>query len=104
VRPKEKTDRTVSVGQVVKDLLLTIEKKSEITEDELLRVWVDAVGEVGAKNSTPVSLNRGVLGVMVKNSSWAQELSLKKRWVLKKIQTAFGKDRVQDIRFKTGQL
>ena len=96
--------RATAVGNVVKDVLLAIESAQTVSEENLLDAWREAAGELGFKNSRPHALSRGVLSVMVKNSSWSQELSLNKRWVLKKLQTALGKDRIQDIRFKTGQL
>jgi predicted nucleic acid-binding Zn ribbon protein len=104
VRRKESGSQAAAVGDVVKNIFLALQTKSEIGEDRLLLIWLEAVGEMGAKNSKPVSLNNGVLSVIVKNSSWSQELSLKKRWVIKKLQTAFGKDLIHDIRFKTGSI
>ena len=92
------------VGSVVKDLMLAIESAQVTSEERLLEAWSDAVGEAGFKNSRPYSLNRGTLNVTVKNSAWSQELTLKKRWVIKKLQTVLGKDQIHDIRFKTGQL
>ena len=93
-----------NVGNVVKEIMLAIESAHLVSEEKLLEAWSDAVGEAGVKNSKPYSLNKGVLNVTVKNSSWSQELSLKKRWVLKKLQVVLGKDQIHDIRFKTGQL
>lgn len=92
------------VGPLVNELLAKIEAAQMVSEDKLLEAWSDAVGEVGYKNSKPYSLNHGVLNVTVKNSSWSQELTLQKRWVLKKLQTILGKELINDIRFKTGQL
>ena len=100
-----KLQRAVApVGQVVKDILSAIESANTITEESLLSAWKEAVGEAGFVNSRPLSLKHGVLSVTVKNSSWSQELTLKKRWVIKKLQTVFGKEQINDIRFKTGQL
>lgn len=95
---------STSVGSVVKEIMLAIESSQTFSEETLMGAWSEAVGEAGTKNSKPFSLSRGVLNVTVKNSSWSQELSLKKRWVLKKLQTVLGKDQIHDIRFKTGQL
>jgi predicted nucleic acid-binding Zn ribbon protein len=92
------------VGDLVRGMMEGIEAAQTISEDKLMELWCEAVGEDGYRNSKPYSLNRGVLQVMVKNSSWSQELTLKKRWVLKKLQTELGKERIHDIRFKTGQL
>lgn len=93
-----------SIGSVVKDLMTMIESTQVTSEERLLEAWLEAVGEMGAKNSRPYSLNRGTLNVTVKNSAWSQELTLKKRWVIKKLQIVLGKDHIHDIRFKTGQL
>lgn len=92
------------VGSVVKEIMLAIESAQVVSEEKLLEAWLDAVGEAGFKNSKPFSLNRGTLNVTVKNSAWSQELTLKKRRVIKKLQVVLGKDQIHDIRFKTGQL
>lgn len=100
--------RTVSnaapVGRLVEELLVKIEAAQVVSEDRLLEAWSDAAGEEGFKNSRPYSLNRGILNITVKNSSWSQELTLQKRWVLKKLQAILGKELIHDIRFRTGQL
>ena len=101
---KKQTSSAFSVGSVVKEVMTTIESAQVISEESLMAAWGDAVGEAGLKNSRPYSLSKGVLNVTVRNSSWSQELSLKKRWVLKKLQVTLGKDQIHDIRFKTGQL
>jgi|APTNR8051073442_1049403.scaffolds.fasta_scaffold26564_2 predicted nucleic acid-binding Zn ribbon protein len=101
---KRTLSSALPVGELVKGMMENLEAAQTISEDKLLEIWCDAVGEDGYKNSKPYSLNHGVLQVTVKNSSWSQELTLKKRWVLKKLQTALGKERIHDIRFKTGQL
>jgi predicted nucleic acid-binding Zn ribbon protein len=84
--------------------MCAIESAQVVSEEKLLGAWIDAVGEAGFKNAKPYSLSKGVLSVTVKNSSWSQELTLKKRWVVKKLQVILGKDQIHDIRFKTGQL
>lgn len=98
------TSNALPVGQLVQDLLMKIEAAQLVSEDKLFEAWLEAAGEAGAKNSKPYSLNKGVLNVTVKNSSWSQELTLQKRWVLKKLQTILGKELIHDIRFRTGQL
>lgn len=84
--------------------MVAIESAQIVSEEKLLGAWMEAVGESGFRNTKPYSLNKGVLSVIVKNSSWSQELTLKKRWVIKKLQTTLGKDQIHDIRFRTGQL
>lgn len=101
---EKKAAQASSVGHIVKDLMTAIESAQVVSEDKLLLAWMDAVGEAGFNNAKPYSLSKGVLSVTVKNPSWSQELTLKKRWVIKKLQVALGKDQIQDIRFKTGQL
>ncbi len=84
--------------------MTAIESSQVVSEEKLLLAWIEAVGEAGFKNAKPYSLSKGVLNVTVKNPSWSQELTLKKRWVIKKLQVALGKDQIHDIRFKTGQI
>jgi predicted nucleic acid-binding Zn ribbon protein len=40
----------------------------------------------------------------VDNSVWLQELSMKKRNILKGLQRELGKDKISDIQFKIGEF
>ena len=51
--------------------------------------WADVVGETLAKETQPEKLDKGVLTVKVPNNIWKQELNMRKREILAKLQRAF---------------
>ena len=66
-------------------------------------LWGKAVSEREAKETEPITLKNGVFYVLASNSAWAQELSLKKSAIIKKMNSS-GAGNVRDIRFKIGRI
>ena len=67
---------------------------------EIRKNWEELVGEKVARNSRPTALINNVLWVSVSSSAWSQELSFKRRDIIRRI-----KERVtelKDIRFSPG--
>ncbi len=100
-RPKT---RATPIGDVVRGVFSQIDQKKEMGEEEIRGVWSEAAGEAGARHSIPVSLSKKILKVHVDSPGWMQELTLQKRKVLKKLQSHFGKDKIQEIRFRIGEF
>jgi predicted nucleic acid-binding Zn ribbon protein len=50
--------------------------KSELAEADLFNRWAELVGETTSQNSTPESLDSGVLTVRCKSTAWATQLRL----------------------------
>ena len=63
------------------------------------RSWPEIVGKTISENSYPVSYDRGLMCVFVKNSAWLQELSFLSGSICKKINDHLGYQWVQQIRF-----
>ena len=96
--------RVSPIGDVLKQVFSEIEKRQEISEDEISGLWATLVGEVGFKHSKPERLKKKVLTVWVDNSVWLQDLTLRKHPLLKGLKRALGKDRISEIRFKIGEF
>ena len=92
----------------IKDILKTVFEKLEsgknFTREDIEEKWKIITGEIGFKHSRPVVFRNGVLSVRVDNSVWMQELSMKKRKILKGLQRELGKDKISDIQFKIGEF
>ncbi len=50
--------------------------KGELAEADLFNRWAELVGETTSQNSTPESLDSGVLTVRCKSTAWATQLRL----------------------------
>jgi len=73
-------------------------------EADAAALWKKLVEEEGLGRAEPINVKNGTLYVEADSSSLAQELSLKKRSLLEKINRLIGGGEVlKDIRFKTGR-
>ncbi|MBI5576572.1 MAG: DUF721 domain-containing protein [Deltaproteobacteria bacterium] len=70
----------------------------------LRAAWPGIVGPLLSEKTSPLKLKNGVLTVLVQNHAWAQELHLKKPFMIEQANTALGTDSVKDIRFSVGSL
>ena len=93
-----------AVGELVSALVRKIDEEKKITEEAVLGTWERVVGKRASQHTRPVALHRKKLKVEVENPGWIQELNFQKRSILKKLQSQFGKDLIEDIRFKTGDF
>lgn len=71
----------------------------KVQEHKILQVWSEIVGEVVAKASKPIKLQKNVLAVYVTDSLWMQQLIFLKIEILKKYKKRFPKIWVRDIFF-----
>lgn len=66
--------------------------------------WPGIVGPILSGKSAPSKLKNGLLTVLVRDHSWAQELQFRKPILIRRIAEVLGEERVRDIRFETGPL
>lgn len=71
-------------------------------EQEVFRVWEQALGDNLAVNSRPVAVHHGYLVVAVKDSAWMQELQFMRGEIVKKLNQVLGKGVIREVRFKLG--
>ncbi len=70
-----------------------------VNQQQALRIWPTVVGKKIAEHTTAQDVEHGVLIVRTASPVWAQELHLKKKEVLFKINDSLGKKTIKDIRF-----
>jgi predicted nucleic acid-binding Zn ribbon protein len=66
--------------------------------------WRETAGDVLARDSRPGRMNRGVLEIIVRNSTSLQELTFRKRSILQKLKAVTGNDEIGDLRFRVGEI
>lgn len=77
---------------------LGIEQK--LTEYRAITEWADIVGEHIARETTATRISKGVLVVRVRTSTWRNELTLRKKEIIKRVNAALGAEVVKEIRFQ----
>ena len=77
---------------------LGIQKK--LQEYDAVVYWEQVVGERIAQMTTATRILQGVLYVHVKTSTWRNELTLRKKEMIDKLNMTIGIDIVKDIKFQ----
>lgn len=99
----KKKKEAILVGDVVKNLIQQIDGKHKIPEEDILKTWRTIVGEHAANATQPIEIKNGKLRILVQNPGWVQELTIKKREIIKKLGTVYGHQIIRDIGFTTQQ-
>jgi predicted nucleic acid-binding Zn ribbon protein len=73
-------------------------------EHRVFTIWEDAVGRHIARHAHPERIKRGVLFVIVSSPTWNQELTLKKKEILQRLNEHLGKHLITDITFAPGEV
>ncbi|MBI3315747.1 MAG: DUF721 domain-containing protein [Candidatus Omnitrophica bacterium] len=92
------------IGDIVKSVVDRLDREASISRESMDALWKTLVGETGFRHSRPSALRQGVLTVRVDNSPWLEELVMRKRKLLKGLQTRLGKDKISQINFKIGEF
>ena len=101
---RKKQKELVPLGSVLPNLLKSIRTGSDAQLVEVWELWDDVVGETIAKNARPAAFKGKLLLVEVSSSTWMHQLQFLKTDIIEKINDAFGKEMVDEIKFKIGTL
>jgi len=75
---------------------------ARLEREKALILWEEAVGGSVAKKTAAISIKGGRLLVVVKDSTWLQELALLKEDIIGRLNSLLGKPTVEDIIFRIG--
>jgi len=94
----------VHIGSVIEKVLKTYRHESD---EELARIWSlwdGLVGDAISENARPSAFKGKLLLVHVTNSTWLHQLQFLKKDIIAKVNDAFGKELVEEIKFKIGSI
>lgn len=94
------TSRVRSIGKALDELVESLGIKSKLREQDVFTLWDQAVGERIAQVAKPVRISRGTLFVSVKTSAWRNELNMRKREILVRLNEILAGEIVKDIKFQ----
>lgn len=92
------------IGEIIHGVFARIENEKNLSKEEVGSLWKEACGAQAAGHSSPMTLKKGILTVWVDSSGWMQELSLRKREILKALKRKPGKDKISEIHLKIGEF
>ena len=101
---RKKQKEPIPLGTVLPNLLKSIRTGSDAQLVEVWELWDGVVGETIAKNARPAAFKGKLLLVEVSSSTWMHQLQFLKTDIIEKINHAFGKEMVDEIKFKIGTL
>ena len=69
-----------------------------IRQNKALFIWENIVGKAVAKNCTPEEVKHGILIVRALTPAWRNEIAIKKKEILEKLNSKLGKKTIKDMR------
>lgn len=87
------------IGSALDELVKGLGIQKKLQEYDAVVYWESVVGERIAQMTTATRILQGVLYVHVKTSTWRNELTLRKKEIIDKLNVVIGIDIVKDIRF-----
>jgi len=100
-RKKEKPE---DIGNIINQVIKKLDTKTHGSRKEIAQAWQKAVQPEAISHTRPVAIKKNILTIEVDSSAWLYFLSLKKKNILESMGKALGKGRVEDIRFRIGEL
>ena len=69
-----------------------------VRQNKALFIWEEVVGKAVAKNCMPEEVKHGILIVRASTPVWRNEIAIKKKEILEKLNTKLGKKTIKDMR------
>lgn len=92
------------IDSVIKSLIEKLDKSSGPTSDSIEKIWKEIAGRKASSHSKPTSLRKKRLIINVDGSSWLYELTLRKNELLAGLKKRLGKDKIEELQFRIGEL
>ena len=92
------------IGSVLEQMASRLGIKKQLKKAQVINEWADIVGERIANETRPDHIRGVILFVDCSSPVWAQQLTLLRPDILKKIRGRVGPGVVVDVRFKTGRI
>jgi len=99
MRPSFRRGSFSRVGGVVNTSLDELGLRQRVLEQQVVHNWRQTVGPQIAASSVAEKVRDGALYVICKSSMWANELSLHKQDIIKRLNKSVNKQVIRDIRF-----
>ncbi|MEO6034799.1 MAG: DUF721 domain-containing protein [Verrucomicrobiota bacterium] len=92
-----------SAGTIMLRILSDLRIDRRESESEILKVWNHLIDPNIVAHAQPTGINKGTLFVTVDSSVWLDEIvRYRRREILQRLQTSFGKDLITRISFRVG--
>ena len=97
---KTQNIHTKTIGSAIDELVQSLGIQKKLQEYDAVVYWEEVVGERIAQMTKAKRIQQGVLFVQVKTSTWRNELTLRKKEIIDKLNIVIGVETVKDIKFQ----
>ena len=101
---RKKGKKPVDIGNIISQVIKKLNTKTHGQIGEVVQAWQNAVEPKAIAHTKPVAIKKNILTIEVDSSTWLYMLSLTKKNTLAKMQKALGKEKIEDIRFRMGEI
>ncbi len=98
------TGQPQPIGEVLSRLMARRGYARVRSAGALAEAWRQASGEENAGRTRATVVRRGVLEVLVANSTLAQELGFQKRLMVERLAQLLPDENIRDLRFRVGPM
>ncbi|MBN2219045.1 MAG: DUF721 domain-containing protein [Kosmotogaceae bacterium] len=92
-----------TIGQIFNDLAKSSGLFRKIRVFELNKDWEEIVGEPIANHSSIVDFSEGTLIIGVDDGMWLNEMKLREKILLERMNSSLGVEAIKRIRFRIGR-
>ena len=93
-----------SIQEIIQNILDKLADKDGFKKAWIEKHWPDLVGSEASRHSLPQRVERAVLFVNVDSSVWNQELFMRRRQLLEKINGSFSHVILNDVKYQIGHF
>ena len=93
-----------SIQEIIQKILDKLADKDGFKKAWIEKHWPDLVGSEASRHSLPQRVERAVLFVNVDSSVWNQELFMRRRQLLEKINGSFSHVILNDVKYQIGHF
>ncbi len=97
---KKTASSTKQLRSAIEELVEHLGIKKKLLEYEAVTRWESIVGQQIARVTTATRIEKGVLFIKVKTSTWRNELVMRKQDIVVKLNGTIGGEVVKDIKFQ----
>lgn len=101
---RKKIAKPEGIGGVINQVITKLDAKTHGQREDVVKAWEGAIEKDAAGHTKPVAMKKNILTVEVDSSTWLYVLNLKKKSILASMQKSVGKEKVEDIRFRIGEI
>ena len=83
----------------IKDFLINTGLENGVKQQRAIIIWPKIVGSKIAENTIAELVDFNILTIKVKNSTWRNELYLKKDIIIEKLNKELGSNTIKELRF-----